>query len=197
MRLEVDRGEIVAGADPALGEAGEDRVAILSNAGYETVGMADAHDGEGYHLTAARFSDATKARMRKTLVAARIDALVNVKNPLDLTPMANDEVHEQCIEAILADPDVDLGVFGMVPFTPAVQSLPKGLSDRDVFDAPKGYAARMIALAQRVDKPFVIVVDAGTHYDPLCAYLQAGGIPVFRTGDRAIRALGRYVQSQL
>ncbi|MBW2733444.1 MAG: hypothetical protein JRH20_13740 [Deltaproteobacteria bacterium] len=73
----------------------------------------------------------------------------------------------------------------MVPFTPAVLSLPKGLSERDVFDAPEAYATRMIALAKTQDKPFVVVVDAGGHYDPMCAYLEDNGVPVFREGDRA------------
>lgn len=173
------------------------RVALASNAGYETVGMADNHKGAGYALSPARFGEETQTRIGAALAAARIGALVNVTNPLDLTPMASDAVHIACIEAMLADPGVDLGVFGMVPFTPAVQTLPQGVSERDVFDAEEGFAARLIALSGRVDKPFVVVVDAGTHYDPLCAYLQDGGIPVFRESDRAIAALGRYVESRL
>jgi acyl-CoA synthetase (NDP forming) len=173
------------------------RAAMTSNAGYETVGMADAYRGEGYALDGARFSEATTTRIAEALSAARIDKLVTVSNPLDLTPMANDEVHATCIEAILDDDGVDLGVFGMVPFTPAVQSLPKGLSERDVFDAEHGFCTRMIALAKRTSKPFAVVVDGGSHYDPMCAYLQEGGVPVFREGDRAIRAVGRYVESRL
>ncbi len=173
------------------------RVVMTSNAGYETVGMADAYRGEGYALDGATFSEATTARIAEALAAARIEKLVTIQNPLDLTPMAGDDVHARCIEAILDDEGVDLAVFGMVPFTPAVQSLPKGLSERDVYDAEEGFAARVIALAKTSRKPFVVVVDGGSHYDPMCTYLQDGGVPVFREGDRAIRALGRYVESRL
>jgi acyl-CoA synthetase (NDP forming) len=169
------------------------RVALMSNAGYEVVSMADSHRGSGYRLDAATFADSTREAISAALKQARIDSLVNVQNPLDLTPMANDDVHIACIEAMLVDDGVDLAVFGMVPYTPAVQTLAHGISERDVFDSDKGYATRLIALAERSDKPFVVVVDAGVDYDPLCAYLQSGGIPTFRTADRAVRALGTYV----
>lgn len=173
------------------------RAALLSNAGYEVVSMADSHRAADYSLEAATFSEETSAAINGALEAAKIHKLITVTNPLDLTPMANDAVHAACIEAIFADEGVDLGIFGMVPFTPAVLSLPKGLSERDVFDAPEGYATKMIEIAKRSDKPFVVVVDAGAHYDPLCAYLEDNGVPVFREGDRATRALGRYVERRL
>ena len=172
------------------------RVAFVSNAGYETVGMADASEGEGFSLEAATLGPA-RAAIAAALEEARIGALVNVANPLDLTPMADDAVHARCIAALLDDPGVDLGVFGCVPYTPAVQTLPPGLSPKDVFDAPAGYAARLVELAAHTDKPFVVVIDAGSHYDPLCGYLQDRGVPCFRDADRAVRALARYARSRL
>ena len=38
-----------------------------------------------------------------------------------------------------------------------------------------------------------MVIDAGALYDPLAAYLQAAGLPVFRTADRAMGVLAQYV----
>ena len=99
------------------------------------------------------------ARIEAALTAARIDRLVDAKNPLDLTPMAGDGVHADCIEALLGDEGVDLGLFGNVPLTSQVQSLPRGISEHDVFDAAGGYAERVI--------------------DALCAEHQA-----LRGGDR-------------
>lgn len=173
------------------------RVAITSNAGYETVGMADNHHGEAFSLAPAKFSQKTAEKIQTILKEAKIDALVNVTNPLDLTPMANDHVHAECLKAILDDPEIDCGVFGMVPFTPAVQTLPKGISERDVFDAEKGFCAKMIQLSKESTKPFVIVVDGGSHYDQMCQYLQANGVVVFRQGDDAIAGLGRYLETQV
>jgi len=35
-------------------------------------------------------------------------------------------------------------------------------------------------------------VDSGAKYDPLANLLDAAGVPVFRTADRALRLLGTY-----
>jgi hypothetical protein len=37
------------------------------------------------------------------------------------------------------------------------------------------------------------VVDAGRLYDPLVRALEAGGLPVFRRADEAVRALGTWL----
>ncbi len=173
------------------------RAALMSNAGYETVGMADNHRGAHHELTPAVLGPDTVARVRGVLEQARIAALVNVTNPLDITPMANDGVHLGCMEALLADDGVDVAVFGNVPLTPNVQTLPRGLSERDVFDAPNGYGNRTIQLFRASEKPFVVVIDAGRHYDDLVRLLESGGVPVFRDADRATTILGRYVERKL
>jgi len=189
----------LVGLSAALGDKrfGGGRVALLSNAGYEVVGMADNHRGSRYALEPAQLAPETVTSIEQALEKARIAALINVKNPLDLTPMANDEVHDACARALLADPGVDLAVLGNVPFTPAVQSLPHGVSERDVFDAEGSYANRMVELFGSSDKPFVVVIDAGGYYDPMCDHMRAAGVPVFRDADRATRALGRYAALRL
>ena len=172
------------------------RVAMMSNAGYEVVGLADNHRGPGHQLEPAELGAKTVRRLDRVLCEARLSTLVTVKNPLDLTPMASDAVHIACMEAILADPAVDMAVFGNVPLTSMVQSLPHGVSDSDVFDAPAGYANRTIELFRAVRKPFVVVIDGGRLYDPMADHLQRAGVPVFRSGDHAIRMLGRYVRGR-
>ena len=60
---------------------------FISNAGFESAGMADSVSGP---LTAG-FKDAKLIEdMRKALKEFRLDGIVDVKNPLDLTPMASD-----------------------------------------------------------------------------------------------------------
>ncbi|MBN1945656.1 MAG: acetate--CoA ligase family protein [Bradymonadales bacterium] len=173
------------------------RVAMMSNAGFETVGMADNYSGADYHLEPARFQDSTRRRLAEILVQAKIDHLVTLANPLDLTPMANDEVHASCIDAIMQDPGVDIGLFCNVPLTPSIQSLPPGLLPRDSYDSEHGYARRVIELFHRSDKPMVFVLDAGRHYEPMFHYLGQHGLPVFRSADQAIRIVGRYLEARL
>jgi acyl-CoA synthetase (NDP forming) len=48
-------------------------------------------------------------------------------------------------------------------------------------------------IAAAGDKPVVAVVDSGALFDPLCEALRAGGLPVFRSADRAVRALCRWI----
>ena len=169
------------------------RVALMSNAGFESVGMADNHQG----LDPVALTPETLEQMAGALGAAGIAHLVNLHNPLDVTPMAGDALLEQLMTALLEDHGVDLGLFGMVPLTPMVQTLPHGASGSDVFDAEGGFARRIISLARRSKKPLVLVLDGGHLYDPMAAMLQAGGVPVFRSGDRAIKALARYVGVRL
>jgi len=38
-----------------------------------------------------------------------------------------------------------------------------------------------------------VVVDSGRLYDPLAQAIRDGGVPVFRSADSAMRALGRYL----
>jgi acyl-CoA synthetase (NDP forming) len=173
------------------------RVGLMSNAGYETVGMADNHRGHDYHLEPAQFAPQTVTRINEILAQARLNTLINVANPLDITPMANDAVHDALIRAILDDPDVDAAVFGDVPLTPNIQSLPHGLSERDVFDAPGGYARRMMQVFAETRKPFVLVLDSGRHYDDMYHYMAHAGLPVFRSADRATRMFGRYVENRV
>ena len=38
-----------------------------------------------------------------------------------------------------------------------------------------------------------MVVDGGARYDPMVAALESAGLAVFRSADRAMRLLGRYI----
>ncbi|MCL2825439.1 MAG: acetate--CoA ligase family protein, partial [Polyangiaceae bacterium] len=103
------------------------RIAAMSNAGYETVGIADSLRGDGWNLSLASLQPETKARLSKSLVAGKLDALVDVRNPLDVTPMANDQVYEDVMRAFLEDPEVDIALCATVPLTPTMATLATGV----------------------------------------------------------------------
>jgi acyl-CoA synthetase (NDP forming) len=177
------RGRTVAGL----------RLGAVSNAGFECVAMAD-HLGA---LTLAELSDTTRARLADLLRAAGVETVVELHNPLDLTPMAADDTIAAAVEAVLTDPGVDLGIVGCVPLTPALQTLPPGPGHREDVGAADAIARRLGRLAARIQVPWVAVVDAGPLYDPMVRLLEEAGIPTFRSADRALRRLAVFAQVRL
>ncbi len=100
------------------------RLAAMSNAGYEAVGIADGLRGDGWNLELASLGSGTRLSLQAALAGAGADSLVDVRNPIDLTPMADDGAHEQVLRALLADPGVDLVLCSTVPLTAATATLP-------------------------------------------------------------------------
>ena len=173
------------------------KTAFMSNAGYEVVGMSDNHKGQGFELKAARLAEGTVRRLAEVLEVGGLAALVAPTNPLDLTPMADDRAHEDSLRALLDDPNVDAIVAGNIPLTAQIRSLPRGLSETDVFDHPEGYGPRVCRLFAETDKPLIVVLDSSSHYDALFGLLETAGVPVFRDADQAVCALGRYLTARL
>jgi len=174
------------------------RLAILSNAGFETVGMADNIDSaRGFSLP--RFSAATNERIRTVLSAARLESLINVHNPLDLTPMANDRILASCLDALLADEGVDALMFGVVPATPALKTLPPGLDPLgiDTFRAPDALPGTVPEILARHNKPVAVVIDSSTPYDPLATAFHLAGIPCARSADFALAVFQKYIHYRL
>jgi acyl-CoA synthetase (NDP forming) len=172
------------------------RVGLLSNAGFESVIMSDSL-GDGERLELAEFTAATKAKLGRVLAPLGIDRLQDIKNPLDVTPVADDDAFAACARAILEDPGVDCAVISAVPMTPAMQTLaPADGHEENIFD-PGSVSSRLIELFRTTAKPFVVNVDGGFEYDPLVAHLEDGGLPVFRRCDEAVAFLRRFVASRL
>ena len=172
------------------------RVALLSNAGFESVVMADnIRDGDS--LSLAPFAEGTKAALSKILTPLGIDKLQDVKNPLDITPVADDAAFAACAAALLEDPNVDCAVISPVPMTPALKTLAPGPGYAESIYDPASVSSRLIALFRSADKPFVVNIDAGTLYDPMVDQLEGAGVPVFRQADEAVRFLRAFVAERL
>ena len=173
------------------------RLAAMSNAGFESVGMADSTEVDRAALQLADFDEATRDNLQRTLESAKLDGLVDVKNPFDVTPMANDETFADLVDRILGCPTVDVMVTGVVPLTPAMQTLPPGDGHRESVDHPDSIARRLPAISAQHDTPMAAVVDSGRLFDPMASVLEKGGLPVFRSADRAVRVLCKWVDVKL
>jgi acyl-CoA synthetase (NDP forming) len=168
------------------------RVGLISNAGFECVMMADnLKDGAGLDLAA--FAPATQERILAVLRPLGIDRLLDVHNPLDVTPVADDAAFVESARAFIEDAGVDCAVISNVPLTKALQTLPVGKGHAEDFTRPGGFATRTIEVFRSSRKPIIVNIDSGALYDPLAEYLEKAGLPVFRRADEALRFLRLYV----
>ncbi len=173
------------------------RLAAVSGAGFEAVGMADNIQSDDFAMQMAGFASATTDRLRALLSAKRLDALVEIKNPLDINPGADDETHVAAVKYLAQDPNIDAVVVGLDPLSPAMRTLAECEAQQYNIDDKQSIALRMPELAARLDKPVVGVVDGGRLYDPLVDELVAKGMAVFRSSDRAVQTLAMYIEGRL
>ena len=164
------------------------RLGAVSNAGFECVAIADNLGA----LKLADFQKGTMRRITEVFARCRIDAIVDVHNPVDLTPMADDAAFADVVRAVLEDGGVDAGVIGCVPLTPALNTLVPGAGHREDFLREDSIVSRLIRLRGETSKPWVVIVDAGDIYDPMARHLERHGVPVFRSQDRALRLFGAF-----
>ena len=174
------------------------RIGAISGAGFEAVGMADSIESDSFALEMGALEDATVKKVEEILVAKKLDQLVEVRNPIDINPGADDEAHLQVSEAFLQDPNIDAVVVGLDPTAPSVRALEtsKLRPGFDITD-PKSTVHLMPPLVARNDKPVIGIVDGGQLYDAMSAKLMDQGVCIFRNCARGTRALVRYAAARL
>ena len=169
------------------------KIGAVSNAGYECVafwdGLAD--------MQPAEFGSQTCQDLSEIFRKAGVDGVVDVRNPLDLTPIVQDAQFEMGVRLMLQDPKVDIGIVGCVPLTGALNTLSESVAHDENVESQTSIASRLVQVWEETRKPWVAVVDAGAAYDAMDRVLTEGGVPVFRTADRAIRLLDRYCASSV
>ncbi|HMY79857.1 MAG TPA: CoA-binding protein, partial [Thauera aminoaromatica] len=177
---------------------GGDRLAAASGAGFEAVSAADAIVGETFSMRMAALSADTVGRIEAVLAEKKLAALVEVRNPLDMNPGADDDAHVRITAAMIEDPEVDAVVVGLDPTAPMVRALEQSRlrPGYDLSD-PESTVHTLPPLVARTDKPIVAVVDAGRLYDAMAAGLMDRGVCVFRNVARGTRALVRHVEARL
>jgi len=173
------------------------RLAAVSGAGFESVGMADSIQTDDYAMQLAPFAAGTVDKIAEVLREKRLDRLVSIVNPLDINPAADDDAHARVAAILAADPGVDAVILGLDPLSPVMHTL--GLTDIPAFDlgAPESIARLLPQVARQSDKPIIGVIDGGRLYDALRDVLMAEDVPVFPVCDRAVAALAQYIQARL
>jgi len=174
------------------------RLGAISGAGFEAVGMADCIKSDTFSMQMGGLKPETIKRVEEILVAKKLDALVEVRNPIDINPGADDEAHLQITEAFIQDPGIDAVVVGLDPTAPSVRALEQSKL-RPGFDLsdPKSTVHLMPPIVERCDKPIIGIVDGGTLYDAMAAKLMDQGVCVFRNCARGTKALVRYFEARL
>jgi acyl-CoA synthetase (NDP forming) len=160
------------------------RVAVLSNAGFESTAAADSLFG----LELATLASST----RKHLAALLPAGIIDVHNPVDATPVTPTDRYAEIARALCDDPGVDVLVVAGVPATPFLDSLARGEGHREDMEGDEGLATLLAAVFRATPKPVIFSVDSGPLYDPLVLAMRRAGLPTFRRVDRATRALARF-----
>lgn len=156
------------------------RVAGVVNAGFESTVGAD----ELKNLTQAKLGPETVARLNRTNRFGLVDTTATF---LDITPMADDRMYAEFVEAILQDGNVDCVFVAIVPHTPSLKTGPEVCRD------PDGLACRLVDLYRRYPKPLVVSVNAGRYYQEFVSVMEENGIPVFTDIRATITSLDQFV----
>ena len=160
------------------------RIAGVVNAGFESTVGADELKG----LTQAQLAAATIERLN----AINSYGLVDTSSPfLDVTPMADDRMYAEFVEAVIRDPGVDCVFVAVVPHAVSLKTDPETCRD------PDGLASLLLDLAMEYGKPMVVSVNAGRYYADFVSVLEEGGLPVYADIRSAIASLDTFVSYRL
>ena len=173
------------------------RLAAVSGAGFEAVGMADSIHSDDFTMEFSKFSADTLSAIQALLADKGLDHLVTLSNPLDINPAADDRIHGDITEILTRDPGVDAVIISLDPMSPAMQTLDIPQTEKFSMHQPGSILHRLETLEDTSPTPVIAVVDGGRLYDPLRDALTVAGIPVFRVCDQAVAALSLYIQGRL
>ena len=152
------------------------KLAIVTNAGYETVGSVDTlGDNDSGRLY--RLGEDDRAALGEVLRRHGMQGLVAASNPLDLTPMADESVYFDCVKAMIGF-GAGVVMLGLVPLSEQL--------DTDQLTQAAAFARDLNALAQSSGCLIGVVIDAGVPYQRYKAVFEREGFPVFDGMDMGV-----------
>ena len=152
------------------------RIAIVTNAGYETVGSVDTLGDTNTERLCALGED-DLAALGSVLARHGMQGIVAPSNPLDLTPMADESVYLDCVEAMIGF-GAGVILLGLVPLSEQL--------DTEQLTRAGDFAARLRKIARAGDCLVGIVIDAGLPYQAYRAVFEREKFPVFDSMDMAV-----------
>ena len=152
----------------------------MVNAGFEsTVGADELKNLKQAQLTAETIEKLN--RINKY-------GLADTSSPfLDITPMADDRMYADFVEAVLQDDNVDCVFVAVVPHAVSLKTDPETCRDGD------GLANLLVELSRKYDKPMVVSVNAGRYYQDFVSIMEQNRLPVYTDIRAAIKSLDRFV----
>jgi acyl-CoA synthetase (NDP forming) len=160
------------------------RIAGVVNAGFESTVGAD----ELETLRQAQLSTATTQRLQEINKSGLVDTTTPF---LDITPMADDGMYADFVEAVLQDEGVDCVFVAVVPHSPFLKTTPDTCRDED------SLANLLVKLNRRYQKPMVVSVNAGRYYQDFVSMMEENGLPVYTEIRSAIKSLDTFVSFHL
>ena len=145
-------------------------IITVTNAGFEAVSSAD-HLGDILNKNSHKMlsSISNVKGFEKLFAESGLAGLVAVSNPLDLTPMASDEVFLKSVELLTLEKDVI--ILSIVPFTEKLNALDDELTE--------GFVSLLAKIRHTCGKMIIIVVDAGELYESYRQAFEKQKFPVF------------------
>jgi len=153
------------------------RVAIMTNAGFESVASADLLDGP---FRGSKLTEAEGVALTALIDAHGLTGLVSPRLPLDLTPMADEAAYLASAQLLLAS-EADVVVVGLVPLTRRLNT-----TDPAAYGA---FARTLVELARTQGKWVGVTVEGGQLYGPYRHGLREAGLPVFLSMEEALDGL--------
>ena len=152
------------------------KLAIVTNAGYETVGSVDIlGDNDSGRLY--EFNQDNTEQLTRILQRHKLQGLVAPSNPLDLTPMADEAAYLDSVSAMI---DFGAGVvmLGLVPLSEQL--------DTHQLTQAEEFAGKLKKLADYSGRLIGIVIDAGVPYQQYKSVFERHGFPVFDGMDMGV-----------
>ncbi|WP_196140313.1 acetate--CoA ligase family protein [Aliikangiella sp. G2MR2-5] len=152
------------------------KLAIVTNAGYETVGsvdiLGDNDSGRLYEL-----NQNNQNQLRKVLARHNLDGLAAPANPLDLTPMADEAAYFDCVQSMI-EFGAGIVMLGLVPLSEQL--------DTHQLNQAEEFASKLKKLAEYSGRLIGVVIDAGVPYQAYKAVFEKQGFPVFDGMDMGV-----------
>jgi len=173
------------------------KLAAVSGAGFETVGIADSSVAGEFAMEMADVEDETTQKLSAILREKRLDALMEIRNPFDINPGADDETHIRCAETFANDPNVDAVVVGLDPLSPVTRTLETSAREGNDIHSEASLANTFAVLANNHDKPIIGIIEGGPMFEPFARKLMDQGACIFRSTERGVTALVKYTAARL